>query len=863
MAVAAKAFAFNSYRLVPERRSLVGNGREVPIRGRAFDLLLALVEGRDRILSKDELMARVWPGRVVEEGNLTVHVAGLRKLLGSGIIATVSGRGYRFVAPVTEILAEDARQTPPAAAVLAPAEAVSQEPGDTAPWPGGLPRPLTRLIGRNADVDRVESRLREARLVTVVGAGGVGKTRLALAVADRNRSCFPNGAWLADLSPVEDPRLVLPTIASALGVDVGGGDALRVVSAWLADRRGLLVLDGCEHLLRPAADAAEAILRNCPGIVILATSREPLRAEGERLHRLLPLVAAAPETAVTAVQLADFPASELFVERTRAALGEFVPGDADAGEIMSICRRLDGIPLAIELAAPALQAMTLAELRERLERHFGLLTAGRRTALARQQTLRAAIGWSIDLLEPAERALLLRLSVFGGSWTSESAAFVMGGASTEDEVCRLIAALVDKSLVQADLTGVQARYRLLVPTRFYAAERLSTTDLAEARRNLVRWLARAYERAEVDWPFMADDDWFALYAPEIENLRAGLAWAFGTDGDIRLGVELASLTEHVWGELSLTGELHEWFNLAISRIDEATPPDVAGRLWLGRCGWVAPRGATALDAARRAVALFRAAGARIDLGRALWRLAWQHILAGDIGDAEPLLDESEDLLRRGRVNKALVSCLRARAVARMRADQPAAAHANLQEALALARDLRSQRDVALTLGSMAELHCAEGRIAEATRVAQDALDSLGPAQARSAWVQHVSGAIASYRLVEGDIAGARPIIAERLTAARLMRLPHEVLANVERLALIAALEGNPEAAALLLGYVQSCLAQSSVLRSFGSQAVHERLTAVLRESHRSQVELDRQIARGARLDEDEIVAQALLITLRA
>jgi predicted ATPase/DNA-binding winged helix-turn-helix (wHTH) protein len=862
MAAGAKTFAFSSYRLVPERRSLVGDGREVPVRGRAFDLLLALVEGRDRILSKDELLARVWPSRVVEEGNLTVHIASLRKLLGSGIIATISGRGYRFVAPVTELRAEDAHHAPPAERIHASTAVRAWEPADALPWPGDLPRPLTKLIGRDGDVDAVEARLREARLVTVVGAGGVGKTRLAMAVADRALSCQPNGAWLADLGPLEDPRLVLPSIASALGVDVGGGDALRVVTAWLADRRGLLLLDGCEHLLRAAADAAEAILRNCPGIAILATSREPLRADGERLHRLLPLATAAPDTLVTAAQLAEFPASALFVERTRAALGEFAPGDTDAVEVMRICQRLDGIPLAIELAAPALQAMTLPELRMRLERHFGLLTAGRRTALARQQTLRAAIGWSIDLLEPAERALLLRLAVFGGGWTSESATFVMGGAATEDEVCRLIAALVDKSLVQADLTGVQARYRLLVPTRFYAAERLSAHDLAEGRRNLVRWLARAYERAEVDWPFMADDEWFSLYAPEIENLRTGLAWAFGADGDERLGVELVSLTEHVWGELSLTGELHAWFDLAISRIDEATPPEVAGRLWLGRCGWVAPRGPTALDAAQRAVALFRKAGARLDLARALWRQAWQHVLAGNVAAAEVLFDEAEDLLRRGRASKALVSCLRARAASRMRGDEPDAARANLQEALAIATDIRSPRDVALTLGSMAELHCAEGRIAVAISVAQEALACLGPSQARSAWVQHIAGSIASYRLAEGNVEAARPIIVERLTAARLMGLAHEILANIERLALIAALEGRHESAARLLGYVEAALTQSSVVRSFGSKTVHDRLVTVLRGSSRPQAELDRLAARGAALDEDAIMAEAMAVALR-
>ncbi|WP_338664096.1 winged helix-turn-helix domain-containing protein [Pararoseomonas sp. SCSIO 73927] len=861
MAKTVKAFAFGPYRLVPDRRALVAEGREVPIRGRAFDLLLALVERRDRVVSKDELMDLVWPGRVVEEGNITVHVAGLRRLLGSGIIATLSGRGYRFVAPVAEVPAEDGQQPRPVPSRPSPVQpgvrsgAETPAPAGATPWPGDLPRPLTKLIGRDGDLDRMVSALHDSRLVTVVGAGGVGKTRLALAVADRIRRCHPDGNWLADLGPVEDHRLVAATIAAALGVDVGGGDALRVVLAALAGRRGLLVLDSCEHLLRAAADAAEAILRGCPGIVILATSREPLRAEGERLHRLQPLGAAPPELAVTAARLADYPASELFVERARAALGDFAPGDADAGEITRICQRLDGIPLAIELAAPALQAMTLAELRERLERHFELLTAGRRTALARQQTLRATIGWSLDLLEPLERALLLRLSVFAGTWTAGSAAFVAECAAGEDAVCGLIAALVDKSLVQADLTGVQARYRLLDSTRYYAAERLSATELAEARRSLGQWLVKAYERAEADWPFMPDEEWFALYAPELENLRAGLAWAFGPDGDERLGVELASLTEHVWGELSLTGELRDWFDLAISRIDGTTPPEVAGRLWLGRCGWVAPRGAQALHAAQQATALFRASGHRLDLGRALWRQAWQHIVAGRLPEAWPLLGEAEGVLRERRESKALISLLRVRAVAHLRDGQPAAAQADLEEALLIAQRLRSPRDVALTLGSIAELHCAAGRMEEAIAVAQSAPASLGPAQARSAWVQHIAGAVASYLLVVGDIARARPIVAERLAAARIMRLPHEVAANLERLALIAAVEGDLTTAGRLYGHVRSGHARSGTVRSIGSQAVHDRLLAVLR-ARLSPEAIERLAAQGAALGEEEMMAEA-------
>ncbi|WP_052388947.1 ATP-binding protein [Belnapia moabensis] len=861
MAETAKAFAFGPFRLVPDRRILAAEGREVPVRGRAFDLLLALVERRDRVVPKDELMELVWPGRVVEEGNLTVHVAGLRKLLGSGIIATLSGRGYRFVAPVTESPAEDGPQPCLAPSPLPPARAETPGPAGAAPWPGDLPRPLTKLIGRDGDLDRVAAHLGESRLITVVGAGGVGKTRLALAAADRIRRSDAESAWFADLGPVEEPRLVLATIAAALGVEVGGGEALRVVIAALAARRGLLVLDGCEHLLQAAADAAEAILRSCPGIVILATSREPLRAEGERLHRLQPLDAAPPDSPITATRLAEYPASELFVERARAALGEFMPGDADAREIMRICQRLDGIPLAIELAAPALKAMTLAELRQRLERHFELLIAGRRTVLARQQTLRATIGWSLDRLEPLERALLLRLSVVTGTWTASSAAFLAGCASGEDAVCGLIASLVDKSLVQADLTGMQARYRLLDSTRYYAAERLSAAELAEARRSLARWLVKAYERAEADWPFISDEEWVALYAPEIENLRAGLAWAFGPDGDERLGLELASHTEHVWAELSLTGELQSWFDLAISRIDEATPPDIAGRLWLGRCGWVAPRGAQALEAARRAVALFRAAGSRIDLGRALWRQAWQHTLAGDLAAAGPLLDEAEDLLRGEKPSRALVSCLRARAVFLLRDNRPAAARAKLEEALSLSRRLRGLRDVALTLGSMAELHCAAGRMGEAIAVAQEALASLSPAQTFFPWVQHIAGAVASYRLAEGDIDGARPIIVERLAAAQLMALPHEVAANLERLALIAAVEGSLDTAGRLFGYVQSCHAQRGILRSFGSQAVHDRLVAVLRQRLTPE-ELERLTTNGAALGEEAAVAEAFVIASR-
>ena len=857
MADAAKAFLFGRYRLIPDRRALFADGDEVSMGGRAFDLLLALVERRDRVVLKNELIELVWPGRVVEEGNLTVHVASLRKLFGKGIITTLPGRGYRFVAPVQEVVSTENAQSGAQqdSAGLPSLKAAPSAASETVSLPHTVPRPLTRLVGRADDLDRVEALLGSSRLITVVGAGGIGKTRLALAIAaaDGVRRYFSDGVWLADLGPVEDPGLVPTAIASALGIDIRDGEVLRGVTLFLSTRRGLLIVDGCEHLLRAVAGAAEAILRTCPNVAMLATSREPLRAEGENLHRLKPLKMAPAMAGIRANQLDEYPASELFVERARAVLRDFAPTDAEAREVIEICRRLDGIPLAIELAVPTLQALPLTELRKRLDSRFGLLTAGRRTALPRQQTLKATIGWSLDLLDDAEFDLLVRLSAFSGGWTAEAATSVGGQPTQEDETFRLIAALVDKSLVHADLTQAQPRYRMLDSTRYYAAERLSVHELAQARRSLVRWLSTTYARAEVDWPFMADEDWFQLYAPELENLRAGLAWTFGSNGGEPLGVELTSYTEHVWGELSLAAELRHWFDLAISRITEATPPDVAGRLWLGRCGWLALGDTQALAASLHAVALFRTAGSQLDLGRALWRHAFQHIASGNVDGAEPFLQEAGEVLRGVRESKALVSWLRAWALVRSRQRQLDAAQEWLVEALSLARRLRSRRDIALTLGDIAESHFAAGRVNGAIETAQEALASLGPAHDRSAWVQHIAGALASYLLARGDVARARPIAAERLGAARIMGLRHEVVANLERLGLIAAVEGDLAVAGRLLGHSQSYHLQSKTLRSFSSLAVHDRLQAELRERLSSD-ELERLIAEGAGLTDEEAIA---------
>jgi predicted ATPase/DNA-binding winged helix-turn-helix (wHTH) protein len=848
MAGSARAYAFGRHRLVPTQRALLADGREISIGSRCFDLLLVLVEGRDRVLLKDELIQRVWPRRVVEEGNLSVHVAALRKLLGKGSIATLPGRGYRFVAAVEELDSADS-----AASQIAPAEV-----GEPAALPRTVTRPLSKLIGRDSDLEQLEALLGGSRLVTVVGAGGIGKTRLALAIAfdERVRRSFPSGVWFADLGTIEDAKLVPTVIASALEIPIRDNDVLRGVSLFLSTKRGLLIVDGCEHLLEPVTAAVETILGTCPNIAMLATSREPLRAAGESVHRVRPLRTAPVMTEIGADQLQSYPASELFVERARAILGTFAPSGGDARNVMDICRRLDGIPLAIELAVPMLQGLSLSELRERLNTRFGLLTAGRRTALPRQQTMKATVDWSLDLLNKDELELLLPLTVFVGGWTAEAATHAAGRPKDDDETFRRIASLIDKSLIHADLAPAQSRYGMLDSTRYYAAARMSASAQDAARQGLVRWLLKTYARAEIDWPFMPDEDWFERYAPEVENLRAGLAWAIGPDGDAALGAELASYTEHVWGELSLASELRHWFDLAIPRITETTPPDVAGRLWLGRCGWLSIGNPDGLAASRQAIDLFRIAGERIDLGRALWRHAFQHIALGDFDTAEPFVEEAGRVLRDVQESKALVSWLRMQAQLRSRQQQLDVAERSLAEALSLARRLRSPRDIALTLGDIAETHFVAGRLNEAIRTAQDALASLGSARDRSAWVQHIEGALASYLLAEGNVTLAHSITTRRLQVARMMGLHREVVDNLERLGLIAAMTGDVASAGRLLGYSKSRNAQGPALRSFSSLAIRDRLEAELHE-RLAPADLERLVGEGARLTDEELVASAV------
>ncbi len=481
-----RAIRFGPFCLRPAQQLLLDADVPVRIGARALDLLIALVERAGEVVTKDELVARVWPGISVDEGNLRTQMGLVRKALrdgqdGARYLITVPGRGYRFVAPLSVAEAPELVR-PPVLAV----ESVS-----------GLPTRLTRLIGREDAVCDVLGRLNRRRFITITGPGGIGKTSVALAVAERAAPSYDDGICVVDCAPLLGTSLVARKLASTLGLEIVEDDPTRGLIAFLQSRRMLIVLDCCERVVEAAAVLVEHLLKGAAGIDILATSREPLRAEGEGVYRLPPLEIPPPSAELTAAEALSYPAVELFVERAASTVDRFELGDADASIVAHICRKLDGIALAIELAAGRVDVFGLLGVAARLDDRVRLLTHGRRTALPRHQTLGATLDWSYDALAEPEQAVLRRLAVFAGGFTLDAAlAVAVGDLIASTDIADLVASLVTKSLLNADVRTATGLYRLLDTTRAYASRKLAESGEADqvARRH-AKYIQTQLERA--------------------------------------------------------------------------------------------------------------------------------------------------------------------------------------------------------------------------------------------------------------------------------------------------------------------------------------------------------------------------------
>ena len=566
------SISFGPFRLFPAARSIEKNGVPLALGDRAIDILIVLVERAGQIVSHRDLIESVWRGLVVDSSNLRVHMTGLRKALGDGdgqerYIVNVTGQGYCFVAPVRREAAADRRTRVP------------QYLDDTAKQRLVLPPVLGRMVGRDEAVRTVAADLVADRFVTIIGPGGMGKTTVAISVSHAIREEFGGDVCFVDIGAITDPKLVVTTVASTLGLTIQTDNVLPALMLCLRPLRILIVFDSCEHVIDAVATLAERIFQEAPGVHILATSREAMRVEGEHAYWLAPLASPSPQDTVSAADALGFPAVKLFLERATATGCRLELSDADVPIVSDICERLDGLPLAIEFAAARVAAHGIVGTADLLKSRLGLHWPARRTALPRHQTLHALLDWSYTFLTELERRVLRRLAIFVGLFTLEAArAVASDGGSDETQVVGALDSLVAKSLVSAVAANGTTRYRLLETTRVYAMEKLNESGEKQA-------IALLHTRFFVSLLTGVDtrnSSGARSNGEYLANVRAALEWAFGDPGsglrgagsngalacDRILAIDLTVAAVAIFLELSLLSECHKWATAALLLLED-------------------------------------------------------------------------------------------------------------------------------------------------------------------------------------------------------------------------------------------------------------------------------------------------------
>jgi len=633
---------FGHFELRFSDHDLLVDGLPAVISARGLELLITLAEQPGQFITRQVLLERVWPGLDLEEADIVPQVNALRELLGPHVIATIPGRGYRFTAALDGVADANSHATALGALVAA------ANVGAPAALLTNLPRELPPLYGREADLQALRSLIDAHRLVTVVGAGGIGKSRLAQAAAHALAGHWADGAWMVELAGLSDPTLLPNVVAQALDIKVAGqGAALDELASGMAQRTLLLVLDNCEHLLDAAAVLAQAVLQRAPEVTLLTTSQEPLHLPAEQQYRVMPL---AVPVASVASGARDVGAVALFEARVRAADPRFALNDENVAVAIDICRRLDGLPLAIELAAARVATLGLQPVRDKLDARFRLLTGGARATLRRHQTLRAALEWSHHLLNDAEQAVFRRLGVFAGGFTSELAQAVAGDAQLDEwAVLDHLSALVDKSLVAAD-TGNPPRYRLLESARAFALEQLAAGETADTLRRHAFGMRTFFERVDGSnlEGELRTDQLQALLVPELDNLRAAHAWAVGEGGNVEVAAVLAACASSLE---DFAFESADWLVPLQRQVEDgAVSPAVAARYWRAIASTnvtMTGRASRALqmEAADRARSMYQALGQPRRVFSSLTQLAVHRIAQQHFEAAQAAADEARGLMR--------------------------------------------------------------------------------------------------------------------------------------------------------------------------------------------------------------------------
>lgn len=588
-----------------------------------------------------------------------------------------------------------------------------------------LPSPLTSFVGRQREIAQVKQLLSTARLLTLTGIGGCGKTRLALQVASHSLEEYPDGAWLVELAALSDPALVPKAVGSAVGVGEEPGQPLMpTLLGTLCEKQLLIVLDNCEHLVPACAQLVEAVLRACPAVRILATSRESLGIAAETVWRVPPLALPDPQTHPSVDSLRQYEAIRLFVERAATVRPMFKVTSENANTVIEICRRLDGIPLAIELAAARTRVLSVGEIAARLSDRFRLLTQGGRTAFPRQQTLLATMDWSYQLLTESERTMLCRLSVFTGGWTVEAAEAVCTGGGIERlNILDLLAQLVDKSLVVMAHLQEEVRYYLLETVRQYAADRLMESgEAVRARTQHLAWCLALAGRADPELVSASQAPWLDRLELEHDNLRAALAWSLEHD-QVESGLRLAGAIWRFWWIRGYFGEGRAWLEALLARSSGVAT--IVRAKALQAAGIVAVLGqgdyASGREFLSKSLAIWRDVGDMPNIAALLDNLGTLHSVEGDHAAARPLYGESLAIRRQLGDKWGLALSLNNLGFVLYRQDDYPAAYALFEESLALWRERGDGQNIAKALSNLGLVSLSQEHYAEAYSFLKESL----------------------------------------------------------------------------------------------------------------------------------------------